>query len=87
LILKTNNMKIEAKALLTVIRFLYNKNISIVTDIYIGKVPNTIVAHLTDRAQRYRTQHNNNELGWIDFIRSLDTENLNILAEYVFNNK
>ena len=60
-------------------------NVNIVAEIYMNKVPNTIVAHLTDRAQRYRTQHNNNELGWIDFILSLDTENLNILAEYVFN--
>ncbi|WP_236013481.1 hypothetical protein [Capnocytophaga bilenii] len=50
-----------------------------------NKVPNIIVAHLADRVQRYHSQYNNNELSWINFICSLDTDNLNILAEYVFN--
>lgn len=31
--------------------------------------------------------YNNNELGWIDFILGLDSENRQILTEYVFNNK
>ena len=78
-------MKKEAQELLRIIKFLRRNNVSIVTDIYIGKVPNTIVAHLVDRVQRYYSQYNNNELSWINFICSLDTDNLNILAEYVFN--
>ena len=46
-----------------------------------------MVAHLIDRAQRARAQYINNELGWIDFILGLDSENRQILTEYVFNNK
>jgi len=67
--------------------FLYNKSIDIVGKIYLGKIPNTMVSHLIDRAQRARDQYKNNELGWIDFIRHLDRENCQTLAEYVFNKK
>ena len=67
--------------------FLYNKSIDIVGEIYLGKIPNTMVSHLIDRAQRARDQYKNNELGWIDFIRHLDRENCQTLAEYVINKK
>ena len=67
--------------------FLYNKSIDIVGEIYLGKIPSTMVSHLIDRAQRARDQYKNNELGWIDFIRHLDRENCQTLAEYVFNKK
>ena len=80
-------MNLEAKLLLKVIMFLYNKNIDVVGEIYSGKISNTMVAHLIDRAQRARNQYKNNELGWIDFIRHFDRENCQILAEYVFNKK
>lgn len=78
-------MKKEAQELLRIIKFLRRNNVNIVAEIYMNKVPNTIVAHLVDRVQRYHSQYNNNELSWINFICSLDTDNLNILAEYVFN--
>lgn len=78
-------MKKEAQELLRIIKFLRRNNVNIVAEIYMNKVPNTIVAHLADRVQRYYSQYNNNELSWINFICSLDTDNLNILAEYVFN--
>jgi len=67
--------------------FLYNKNIDIVGEIYLGKIPNTMVSHLIDRVQRARDQYKNNELGWIDFIWHLDRGNCQTLAEYVFNKK
>lgn len=84
---KLNNIKMEGQILLRVIAFLYNKNINLVGKIYLDKVPDVMVAHLIDRAQRARAQYNNNELGWIDFILGLDSENRQILTEYVFNNK
>lgn len=57
----------EGQILLRVIAFLYNKNINLVGKIYLDKVPDVMVAHLIDRAQRARAQYNNNELGWIDY--------------------
>ena len=38
--------------------FLYNKSIDIVGEIYLGKIPNTMVSHLIDRAQRARDREN-----------------------------
>lgn len=51
----------EGQILLRVIAFLYNKNINLVGKIYLDKVPDVMVAHLIDRAQRARAQYNNNE--------------------------
>lgn len=41
---------------------------------------------VTFRKQRTKKLNNNNELDWIDFILGLDSENRQILTEYVFNN-
>lgn len=61
---------------------IFNENISNVKDIYKGKVPDYILAHLIDKAEGYKAQHNNNTEAWIDFIANSDGKNTQILADF-----
>jgi hypothetical protein len=79
-------MTTNGYVLAKVVSFLFNKNIDIIPDIYRGKLESHLVAHLMDKARSCREQHNDNTLGWVDFIMSLDQSNLSILEEYIFSN-
>lgn len=66
-----------------VINFIYNKNLDIIPQIFGGKIEDHFVAHLINKARYCRDKHNNNTLGWVDFIMSLDQQNITILEEYI----
>ena len=80
-------MNFNGHILAKVINFLYDKNIDLIPQIYGGKIDSYLVEHLLDKARRCREQHNDNTLGWVDFIQTLDGKNLSILEEYIFTKK
>ena len=79
-------MNTNGYVLAKVVSFLYNKNIDLIPKIYGGKIESYLVAHLLEKARYCREKHNDNTLGWVDFIMGLEQNNLSILEEYIFLN-
>lgn len=67
--------------------FIYNNNIDLVEEIYRGKVPNYMLAHIIDKKNEYKEFRNNNAVAWLDFIGNLDQNNSEILFEYILEKK
>ena len=76
-------MKTNGNLVVQVINFIYNKNLDIIPQIFSGKIEDHFVAHLINKARYFQDKHNNNTLGWVDFIMSLDQQNITILEEYI----
>lgn len=70
----------EALNLKQIVNFMYYANIDIVAEIFKEEED---VKLILEKAQRYREEHDNNELGWLYFILNLDNHRLNILAKYI----
>jgi len=81
---RTNMTPTEMHQLLN---FIYNKNIDIVKEIYQGKVPEYMTEHLTEKAQQYKENINNNSSAWLAFIGNLDSKNSQVLLDYIFKPK
>ena len=79
-------MNTNGYVLAKVVSFLYDKNIDLIPKIYGGKIESHLVAHLLEKARNCREKHNDNTLGWVDFIMGLEQNNLSILEEYIFLN-
>lgn len=66
--------------------FIYNNNIDLVEEIYRGKVPNYMLAHIIDKKNEYKEFRNNTD-AWLYFIGNLDKNNSEILFEYILEKK
>lgn len=73
----------EANIIRKILLFVYNKNISLVEEIYKGEVPEFMLDHLMDKAKGYSEAYQNNLKAWTEFILNLDDENIEVLTNYV----
>lgn len=68
------------------LNFIYNKNIDIVEEVFVNKVPDYLASHLIDKKNQYKSDRNDNTKAWLDFIGNLDNENSEILIQYITKN-
>lgn len=70
-----------------IIVFIVNTNIDDVEKIYRGKVPDYMLSHLLEKKDEYKEYRNDNSKVWFDFIGNLNSNNSDILFEFIKEKK
>lgn len=70
-----------------IIVFIGNTNIDDVEKIYWGKVPDYMLSHLLEKKDEYKEYRNDNSKVWFDFIGNLNSNNSDILFEFIKEKK
>lgn len=66
-----------------ILNFIHNNNIDVVEEIFKDKISAGMLAHLLNKKENYKLQHNDNMKAWFEFIGHLDGENSEILYDHI----
>lgn len=70
-----------------ILNFIHNNNVDIVDEIFKEKVSSGMLTHLINKKENYKFQFKDNLKVWFEFIGHLDSENSEILFDYINTKK
>lgn len=75
--------KLTAVDLKRVVAIIDGTTIAEIDSIFRGRVDSTVYDHLIEKGQKYLDESKNDKLAMIEFVLSLDSDNGQILADYI----